>query len=321
VSARMRAAVVGVGHLGRFHAEKYAGNPDIELAAVVDVDAARARAIGEALRVPALTDHRALAGRVECASVAVPTPSHYAVARDLLSAGIDVLVEKPLTTSVDEGKALLELAVRGGRVLQVGHLERFNPAIRALGDRVTEPRFIECQRLAQFGERGTDVDVVLDLMIHDLDLVLTMVKSPVRSVEAVGVPVLTPSVDIANARIRFANGCIATLTASRVSLRRERKLRVFQPDAYFSIDFDDRRGRVVRREPDETGQPSLTFEELEVREGDALEEEIGAFVQAVYGREPPPVTGWDGLRALEVAHVIRESVETEVRAAEAARPE
>jgi predicted dehydrogenase len=321
VSARMRAAVVGVGHLGRFHAEKYAGNPDIELAAVVDVDAARARAIGEALRVPALTDHRALAGRVECASVAVPTPSHYAVARDLLSAGIDVLVEKPLTTSVDEGKALLELAVRGGRVLQVGHLERFNPAIRALGDRVTEPRFIECQRLAQFGERGTDVDVVLDLMIHDLDLVLTMVKSPVRSVEAVGVPVLTPSVDIANARIRFANGCIATLTASRVSLRRERKLRVFQPDAYFSIDFDDRRGRVVRREPDETGQPSLTFEELEVREGDALEEEIGAFVQAVCGREPPPVTGWDGLRALEVAHVIRESVETEVRAAEAARPE
>jgi len=312
----MRAAVVGVGHLGRFHAEKYAANPDIELAAVVDIDAARASSIGAALHVPALTDHRALAGRVDCASVAVPTPSHYAVARDLLSAGIDVLVEKPLTSSVDEGKQLLELAVRGGRVLQVGHLERFNPAIRALGGRVIRPRFIECQRLAQFGERGTDVDVVLDLMIHDLDLVLTMVNSPVRSVEAVGVPVLTPSVDIANARIRFANGCIATLTASRVSLRRERKLRVFQPDAYFSIDFDERRGRVVRREPDEAGQPSLTFEDLEVRESDALEEEIDAFVQAVRARQPPPVTGWDGLRALEVAHVIRECLETEVRAAE-----
>ena len=321
MSTRMRAAVVGVGHLGRFHAEKYAGNPNVDLAAVVDIDAGRARTIGDALHVPALTDHRALAGRVECASVAVPTPSHYAVARDLLSAGIDVLIEKPLTTSVEEGKALLELAVRGSRVLQVGHLERFNPAIRALGGRVTEPRFIECQRLAQFGERGTDVDVVLDLMIHDLDLVLAMVKSPVRSVEAVGVPVLTPSVDIANARIRFANGCIATLTASRVSLRRERKLRVFQPDAYFSIDFDERRGRVVRREPDETGQPSLTFEDLEVREGDALEEEIDAFVQAVRARQPPPVTGWDGLRALEVAHVILESVETEVRAAEAGRSE
>src|SRR4029453_13571949 len=197
------------------------------------------------------------------------------------------LVEKPLTTSVEEGKALLELAVRGGRGLQVGHLERFNPAMRALGGRVTEPRFIECQRLAQFGERGTDVDVVLDLMIHDLDLILTMVTSPVRAVEAVGVPVLTPSVDIANARLRFANGCIANLTASRVSLRRERKLRIFQPDAYFSIDFDERRGRVVRREPDDAGQPSLTFEDLEVREGEALEEGIEGFVRAGRGARDP----------------------------------
>jgi len=319
VSERLRAAVVGVGHLGRFHAEKYAAHPAVQLAAVVDIDAARARTIADALGVQALTDHRALRGLVDCASVSVPTPSHYPVARDLLGAGIDVLVEKPLTTSVDDGKALLELAVRGGRVLQVGHLERFNPAMRALGGRLTEPRFIECQRLAQFGERGTDVDVVLDLMIHDLDLILMMVNSPVRAVEAVGVPVLTPSVDIANARLRFANGCIANLTASRVSLRRERKLRIFQADAYFSIDFDERRGRVVRREPDDAGQPSLTFEELEVREGDALEAEIEAFVGAVRARQPPPVTGWDGLRALEVAHVIRESVETEVRAAQAAR--
>ncbi len=317
MSGRLRAAVVGVGHLGRFHAEKYAANADVDLAAVVDIDPARARAVGEALRVATFTDHHDLVGRVDCASVAVPTPSHYAVTRDLLAAGIDVLVEKPLTTSVDEGKELLELAARGRRVLQVGHLERFNPAIRALGGRVITPRFIECQRLAPFGERGTDVDVVLDLMIHDLDLILTMVKSPVRAVEAVGVPVLTPSVDIANARIRFANGCIANLTASRVSLRRERKLRIFQADAYFSIDFDERRGRVVRREPDEAGHPSLAFEELEVREGDALEDEIDAFVQAVRARETPPVTGWDGLRALEVAHVIRESVETEVRAAQA----
>ena len=319
MSTRLRAAVVGVGHLGRFHAEKYAANPGVELVAVVDIDEARARDIGEALGVPAYTDHAGLLGQVDCASVAVPTAAHFEVARDLLGAGIDVLVEKPLTTSVEEGKGLLELAVRGGRVLQVGHLERFNPAMRALGGRVIEPRFIECQRLAQFGERGTDVDVVLDLMIHDLDLILTMVKSPVRAVEAVGVPVLTPSVDIANARLRFANGCIANLTASRVSLRRERKLRIFQPDAYFSIDFDERRGRVVRREPDDAGQPSLTFENLEVREGDALEEEIEAFVQAVRARQPPPVTGWDGLRALEVAHVIVESVETEARAARAAR--
>jgi predicted dehydrogenase len=319
VSRRVRAAVVGVGHLGRFHAEKYAANTDVTLAAVVDIDARRARSVAEPLGATAFTSHEELRGRVECASVAVPTPSHYQVARDLLEAGIDVLVEKPVATTIDEGKALLELAVRGSRVLQVGHLERFNPAIRALGGRVTEPRFIECQRLAQFGERGTDVDVVLDLMIHDLDLILTMVASPVRTVEAVGVPVLTPSVDIANARLRFANGCIANVTASRVSLRRERKLRIFQHDAYFSIDFDERRGRVVRREPDGTGQPSLTLEELEVHEGDALGEEIEAFVQAVRARQPPPVTGWDGLRALEVAHVIRESVEMEARAAQAAR--
>ncbi|HJW69235.1 MAG TPA: Gfo/Idh/MocA family oxidoreductase [Candidatus Binatia bacterium] len=319
MSACLRAAVVGVGHLGRLHAEKYAAHPEVELAAVVDTDEERARAVGEALGVPALADCRTLPGRVDCASVAVPTPSHYAVACDLLRSGIDVLIEKPLATSVEKGKTLVELAVRGGRVLQVGHLERFNPAIRALGGRVIEPRFIECQRLAQFGERGTDVDVILDLMIHDLDLILTMVTSPIRSVEAVGVPVLTPSVDIANARLRFANGCIANVTASRVSLRRERKLRIFQPDAYFSIDFDERRGRVVRREPDDTGQPSLTLENLEVREGDALRDEIDAFVQAVRARQPPPVTGWDGLRALEVADVIRESVETEVRAAQAAR--
>jgi predicted dehydrogenase len=319
VSIRLRAAVVGVGHLGRFHAEKYAAHPEVDLVAVVDTDEARARDVAGALGVVGVADWRSLVGRVDCASVAVPTPSHYPVARELLQSGIDVLVEKPLTTSVEEGQALLELAVRGGRVLQVGHLERFNPAMRALGGRVIEPRFIECQRLAQFGERGTDVDVVLDLMIHDLDLILTMVASPVRAVEAVGVPVLTPSVDIANARLRFANGCIANLTASRVSLRRERKLRIFQPDAYFSIDFDERRGRVVRREPDPTGQPSLTFEDLEVCEGDALEAEIDAFVQAVRARQPPPVTGWDGLRALEVAHVIRESVDMEVRAAHAAR--
>jgi len=319
MSARLRAAVVGVGHLGRFHAEKYAAHPEVQLAAVVDTDGARARAVGEALGVPALTDHHALQGRVDCASVAVPTPQHHSVTRDLLVAGVDVLVEKPLTTTIEDGKALVELAVRGGRVLQVGHLERFNPAMRALGGRVTEPRFIECQRLAQFGERGTDVDVVLDLMIHDLDLILSMVPSPVRAIEAVGVPVLTPSVDIANARLRFANGCIANVTASRVSLKRERKLRIFQPDAYFSLDFDERRVRVCRREPDGNGHPSLTLEDLEVREGDALGEEVDAFVRAVRARQSPPVTGWDGLRALEVAHVIRESVEMEVRAAQAAR--
>ena len=314
----LRAAVIGIGYLGRFHADKYKAHPAAELVAVVDTDCERARSVANALGVEAATDYRALAGRIDCASVAVPTQEHHAVASELLTAGIDVLVEKPLTSTVLEGKTLVELAARGGRVLQVGHLERFNPAIRALHGLVHEPRFIECNRLAPFIERGTDVDVVLDLMIHDLDVILSMVGSSVRSVEAVGVPVLTSSVDIANARLRFANGCIANLTASRVSFKRERKLRIFQADAYFSVDYSDRRVRVCRREEGADGQPALTLEDHEVEEGDALEEEIDAFLRAVRERHTPPVTGWDGLRALEVAHVIRESVETEVRAAQAA---
>ncbi len=318
MNGRLRAAVVGVGYLGKFHAEKYAAHDGAELVAVVDTDAERGQVVARALGVEAFTDYRALVGRVDCASVAVPTPLHHDVARDLMLGGIDVLVEKPLTTTVEDGKSLVEFAVRGGRVLQVGHLERFNPAMRALKGRVTQPRFIECQRLASFTERGTDVDVVLDLMIHDLDLILTMVPSSLRAVEAVGVPVLTQSVDIANARLRFANGCIADVTASRVSLKRERKLRIFQPDAYISIDFDERKVRICRREAAEDGQPSLVLEDLDVGDGDALGEEIDAFLRAVREREAPAVTGWDGLRALEVAHIIRESVETEVRAAQAA---
>ena len=316
----MRTAVVGVGYLGRFHAEKYAAHPDAQLVAVVDVDGRRAHEIAGALGVEAVTDHRALIGRVDCVSIAVPTNRHFTVARDLLEGGVDVLVEKPVTTTVDEAKALVELAVRGGRVLQVGHLERFNPAVLAIEGIVNQPRFIECHRLAPFTDRGTDVDVVLDLMIHDLDVILSMVQSPLRAVEAVGVPVLTTSVDIANARLRFANGCIANVTASRVSLKRERKLRIFQADAYVAVDYGERRVRICRREPDADGQTALVLEEREVPEGDALELEIDAFLRAVRDREPPPVSGWDGLRALEVAHVIRESLETEVRAAQVAAP-
>ncbi|MGH7894401.1 MAG: Gfo/Idh/MocA family protein [Candidatus Binatia bacterium] len=314
--SRLRAAVVGVGYLGRFHALKYAAHPDVDLVAVVDIDGNRCRAVATEVGAMALADHHALVGRVDCASVAVNTQHHHAVARDLLVAGIDVLVEKPLTTTVEQGKELLECAVRGQRVLQVGHLERFNPAIRAIEGLVIQPRFIECQRLAPFTERGTDVDVVLDVMIHDIDLLLEMVRSPLRAVEAIGVPVLTPSVDIAHARLRFANGCVANVTASRVSLKRERRLRIFQADAYFSVDFEQRQVRVCRREAGNGGRPSLSFEQLSVPEGDPLATEIAAFVRAVEARQTPPVTGWDGLRALEVAHVVRESVETEVRAAQ-----
>ena len=316
---RLRAAVVGVGYLGRFHAEKWAARPDVELVAVVDVDPARAKAVAQQFGVAAETDHRAVLGRVDCVSVAVPTVHHHAVASALLAGGVDVLVEKPVAESVAQARALVELAARTQCVFQVGHLERFNPVLRPLVGRIHQPRFIECQRLGPFQERGTDVDVVLDLMIHDLDLVLSWVPSPLRAVEALGVPVLTRSVDIANARLRFANGCLADVTASRVSLKRERKLRIFQPDGYISIDFDERRVRICRRDPGENGEaPALSFEEIACPDGDALAAEIDAFIAAVRARATPPVTGWDGLRAIEVAHVIRESVETEVRAAVAA---
>jgi predicted dehydrogenase len=312
---RLRAGVVGVGYLGTFHAEKYAGHPGVDLAAVADTDPERARAVGERLGVPWFTDHHALPGLVDCASVATPTAAHHAIARDLLAGGIDVLVEKPVTSTVEQGRELLEVAARGRRVLQVGHLERFNPAMRAVAEYIDGPRFIESQRLASFGPRGTDVDVILDLMIHDLDLVLSMVGSPVRSVDAVGVPVLTAAIDIADVRLRFANGCVANVTASRVSSKRERKLRIFQPDAYFSIDFDQRRVRLARRHRTPSGETRVVLDELVVDEGDALRTEIEAFVDAVRARDTPPVSGWDGLRALEIAEVIRQSVETEARAA------
>lgn len=313
----LRTAVIGVGYLGRFHAEKYLAHPDAELVALVDSDPDRARAMASQYGVPGFTDLAEIEGRIDCASVVVPTQHHHRIASHLMAHGVDVLVEKPLTTSIDEGKDLLETAVRGGRVLQVGHLERFNPAVRALAGLVREPRFIECTRLAPFTERGTDVDVVHDLMIHDLDVIMSMVPSAVRSVEAVGIPVLTHSVDIANARLRFANGCIANITASRVSAKRERKLRIFQPDAYVSVDYGERTVRVFRRDTQADGQTAIIAEEHAVEEGDALAAEIDAFLRAVRARETPPVTGWDGLRALEIAHVIRESVETEARAVSA----
>ena len=213
---RVEAAVVGVGYLGKYHAEKYAASPKAKLVAVVDSDGARAKEIGAALGVEALTDYRALVGRVQCVSVAVPTRVHFQVARDLIEAGVDVLVEKPLTVDIAEARALVDSAKARKVILQVGHLERFNPAIRKLEGVIKEPKFVECHRLAPFVERGTDVDVVLDLMIHDIDVIASLVRSPVSRVEAVGVPVLTDKPDIANARINFANGCIANVTSSRV---------------------------------------------------------------------------------------------------------
>ena len=298
------SGVVGVGYLGKFHAEKYACSSKAKLIGIVDIDELRVNEIGAALAAPAYTDYRNLFGRVQCVSIAVPTRLHYQVARDFIDAGIDVLVEKPLTASIAEARELVAAAQKKNVLLQVGHLERFNPAIRRLEGVIREPKFVECHRLAPFVERGTDVDVVLDLMIHDIDVIASLVRAPTERVEAVGVPVLTERPDIANARIKFANGCIANITASRVSLKRERKIRFFQPDAYISIDYDQRRAQIFYKPAPGAGWLDIRTETVEIKEGDALADEIDSFLECVRTRQHPLVGGTEGLRALQIASMI-----------------
>ncbi|HLN87051.1 MAG TPA: Gfo/Idh/MocA family oxidoreductase [Candidatus Limnocylindrales bacterium] len=300
----IKVGVIGVGYLGKFHAEKYAASPKAQLVAVVDTDDARAQEIGASVGVEAMADYRALFGRVQCVSIAVPTRLHYQVARDFIAAGVDVLVEKPLTADIAEARELVEAAIKQGVILQVGHLERFNPAIRRLEGVVKDPRFVECHRLAPFIERGTDVNVVLDLMIHDIDVIASLVRSPVERVEAVGVPVLTDKPDIANARIKFANGCIANVTASRVSLKRERKVRFFQPDAYISIDYDQRRAQIYHKPAPGAGWLDIRAENIDIKDGDALADEIDSFLDCVAVRQAPLVGGAEALTALEIASMI-----------------
>jgi len=307
---KIAVGVVGVGYLGKYHAEKYAASSKARLVAVVDVDEERAGAVARRLATEALTDYRHLFGRVQCVSVAVPTHLHHRVARDFIEAGIDVLVEKPIAANLDQGRDLVDIAQSKGVIFQVGHLERFNPAIRRLEGVVREPKFVECHRLAPFVERGTDVDVVFDLMIHDIDVIASLVRSPVQRVEAVGVPVLTDKPDIANARINFANGCIANVTSSRVSLKRERKIRFFQPDAYISIDYDQRRAQIFHKPPPGAGWLDIRVETLEIKDGDALSDEIESFLDCVRSREVPLVSGAEGLRALEIASVISAQLHT-----------
>ena len=301
---KIASAVVGVGYLGRFHAEKYASSAKATLIGVVDIDEARATEIAASVGVEAFTDYRELFGRVRCVSIAVPTGFHYRVARDFIDAGIDVLVEKPLTADITEARELVRAAKANNVLLQVGHLERFNPAIRRLEGVIKDPKFVECHRLAPFVERGTDVDVVLDLMIHDIDVIASLVRAPVERVEAVGVPVLTDKPDIANARIKFANGCIANVTSSRVSLKRERKIRFFQPDAYISIDYDQRKAQIFYKPAPGAGWLDIRHETVEIKEGDALADEIESFLDCVGSRNLPLVGGAEALRALEIASTI-----------------
>jgi predicted dehydrogenase len=313
---KIRAAVVGVGYLGRFHAQKYAQAEGCELVAVVDARAEAREAVAKELNTQPLADHRELLGRVDAVSVVTPTPAHFAIARDFLSAGVHVLVEKPITETAAEARALIELAKAHKRVFQVGHLERFNAAILAAEPYLTAPRFIECHRLAPYKERGTDVNVVLDLMIHDIDIVQTIVGAPIVSIDAIGTKVFSDEIDIANARIRFENGCVANATASRVSLKTERKLRVFEDDAYLSLDLQQKILTLIRKRaaPLAAGQLPVSIEEQSLDQGDALKAEIESFLSCIRTGRPPVVGGEAGLRALETAMRISEQVQAGARA-------
>ncbi|AEB09119.1 Gfo/Idh/MocA family protein [Desulfobacca acetoxidans] len=299
---KIKAGVIGVGYLGRFHAQKYAALEDAELIGVVDLDARRAWQVADECQTQAFTDFRELLPLVQVVSVAAPTIRHYELVQECLRHNIDVLAEKPLATTVAEAEELVQLARQKGRILQVGHLERFNPATEELTRRVRDPRFIEIHRLAFFKERGTDVDVVRDLMIHDLDLILSLVPGKVREIRAAGVSVLTDSIDLANARLEFDSGCIANLTASRISVKSMRKFRLFQPHTYLSVDFETRELMVV----EQTGQPGgilpgIHLETLKFPPADPLMKEIAAFLEAVVTRREPVVSGEAGKEALALA--------------------
>lgn len=306
----LRTAVVGVGYLGRFHAQKYAQAAGSRLVAVVDSQERARQAVGAELGVPALADYRELLGAVDAVSVVTHTPSHFAIAADFLRAGAHVLVEKPITETVQQAQQLIQLARESSRILQVGHLERFNATILAAEPQLRNPRFLECHRLAPFRERGTDVNVVLDLMIHDIDIVQSIVRSPLASIDAVGTPVFSEEIDIANARLRFANGCVANVTASRVSLKTERKLRIFQDDAYISMDLQQKVLSVIRKRPADSAPAPLpvTIEEQNLEQGDALRAEIESFLDCVRTGRAPVVSGEDGLAALETASRITELI-------------
>ncbi len=299
----IRAAVVGAGYLGRFHAQKYASEAGCRLVAVSDTRPEARAALAQELGTTAVADHRELLGKVDAVSVVTTTPAHFAIARDFLEAGAHVLVEKPITETVEQARELIAVAARCGRILQVGHLERFNPAILAAESELAGARSTECQRLAPFKERGTDVNVVLDLMIHDIDIVQSIVGRPIESIDAVGTPVFSGAVDIANARLRFEGGCVANVTASRVSLKMERKLRVFRDDAYLSIDLQQRILTVIRKQavPPAPGGLPVAIDERSFEQGDALRAEIRSFLDCIAAGRAPVVGGEDGLRALETA--------------------
>lgn len=307
----LRTAVVGVGYLGAYHAEKYAALPQSQLIGVCDIDPERARLIASHTQVTPYTRYQDLLGQVDAVSIAVPTPAHFDVGQFFLSHGVHVLLEKPIATTVEQAEQLITTAKQTGAILQIGHLERYNNVIKALGPYLTRPMYIESSRLAPFRLRGTDVNVILDLMIHDIDIIQSIVDSPITEIRANGAPILSPHyVDIANARIEFANRCVANVSASRVSVKTERRLRIYQPDSYVGMDLHQKKFSIHRKGKKEMfpGIPEITSEEHTFEHGDALKEEIVAFLTAIIDKTPPMVSGEEGKRALATAIKITQIV-------------
>ena len=304
----VRAALIGAGHLGQHHARLYASSPWAELVAVADVLPQRALQIASRHGAEAVEDFRSLFGRIDVASVAVPTVLHAAIASELMEQGIDVLVEKPVAASLEQADALISLARDKKRILMVGHTERFNPAVEALSARARDVRFVEAHRLGSFSERSVDIDVVLDLMIHDLDVILALTGDRVVSVDAIGIGALTPKVDIANARVRFASGCVANLTASRISAQKVRKLRVWETGRYFSLDYSEQMVEHWFLKEGEGDRPAIGRDTLPVEKDEPLKREIEEFLGACRSRSRPRVSGEDGRRALEAALLVLESI-------------
>ncbi|MEM7402217.1 MAG: Gfo/Idh/MocA family oxidoreductase [Pseudomonadota bacterium] len=301
--SEIRTAVVGVGYLGKFHAQKYSELKNSKLLAVVDKDLNNAQEIANSLGCEAYTDYHDLLGKVDAVSIVVPTDLHFEVASAFLKRNTHVLVEKPISTNLDEAEKLIELANTHKCILQVGHLERFNPAILAIEKEISQIRFIESHRLAPYNPRGTEVSVVLDLMIHDIDIILDIVDSNVKKIDASGTSVLSNDTDIANARLVFKNGCVANVTASRVSNKSDRKMRIFQNDAYLSVDFQNRELATYRKGNGEMypGIPNIDIDKTTFPKADALMTEIQHFLKCIKTQSTPKVTGEDAKRALHTA--------------------
>ena len=310
----IKVAVIGVGHLGKWHAQKYANTDTCELVAVVDTDKSVARQFADQYNCQAVTDYRDVIGRVDAISLVVPTSHHYKIGREFLEAGIHCLIEKPITETTKEAEELIELAAQKNLVLQVGHIERFNAVMAGVREQLDQPQFIESTRLAAFNQRANDVSVILDLMIHDIDIILDLVDSPIQRISASGISVLTDTVDIANARLEFENHCVANVTASRISQKQERKLRIFQKDAYLSADLQNRVLAVNLKVADaSTGDANgIKHEEFSYDDNDALNLEVLDFIDAIRSGSPPSVTGSDGKRALQTAIDITRQIKEQL---------